>query len=271
MHKRMVSRAAPLLAAAALAAVPASSFGGVVYVSQDRRVEAIPQTDPPPTEPTSEPTVQLATGFEPFAGDVNVIYNWGQPGFDYGARARVIQNSTLSDTGITADGSLRVNSDTVMMTARSVLDATFDVTAPSSFRLAMDYTYTDPGSFNPRGTDARVTLRRLGTDGGADQTLVDRPIDWFDADLPFPSVFDTFFDTVDTGELDTGRYVLSFLTEASTNDPARDWSYALDFDVTATDPGPGPTPNPIPLPPAAWAALVTMGGFGALKKLRRRK
>ena len=33
---------------------------------------------------------------------------------------------------------------------------------------------------------------------------------------------------------------------------------------------PGPTPNPIPLPPAAWAALSTMGAFGAFKKLRRR-
>lgn len=269
MPTRIASRAAPLLVAAALAAVPAFAFGGVVYVSQDRRVEAIPQDNPPPTDPTSEPTVQQAAGFEPFAGDVNVGYEWLQPGFDYGARARVVQNSTLSDTGVTADGSLRVNSDTVVMSARSVLDATFDVTAPSSFRLAMDYTYTDPGSFNPRGTDARVSLRRLGTDGGADQTLVDRPIDWFDADFPGDPVFDTFFDTVDTGTLDTGRYVLSFLTEASTNDPARDWSYALDFDVTADDPG--PTPNPIPLPPAAWAALMTMGGFGALRKLRRRK
>ena len=31
----------------------------------------------------------------------------------------------------------------------------------------------------------------------------------------------------------------------------------------------GGEPNPIPLPPAAWAALATMGGFGAVKALRR--
>lgn len=39
------------------------------------------------------------------------------------------------------------------------------------------------------------------------------------------------------------------------------------FQPTADDPG--PQPNPIPLPPAAWAAIATMGGFGAVKRLRR--
>lgn len=270
MQTRSMSRAAPLLVAAALAAVPSFAFGGIAYVSQDRRVEAIPQDDPPPTDPTSEPTVQQAGGFEPFAGNVNAIYNWGQPGFDYGAQARITQNSTLSDTGVTADGSLFVVSDTVDMSARSVLDVTFDVTEASTFRLATDYTYTDLGSFNDRRNDARLTLRRVGADGTAGETLVDRPVDWFESDLA-DADGSTFFDTVDTGELDTGRYVLSFLTEATTNEPEREWQYAFDLDVTADDPGPGPTPNPIPLPPAAWAALMTMGGFGAIRKLRRRK
>jgi len=32
----------------------------------------------------------------------------------------------------------------------------------------------------------------------------------------------------------------------------------------------GPDPNPIPLPPGAWAALATMCGLGAAKRLRRR-
>ena len=40
------------------------------------------------------------------------------------------------------------------------------------------------------------------------------------------------------------------------------------FQPTADDPG--PTPNPIPLPPAAWAAVATVGAFGAGGKLRRR-
>jgi hypothetical protein len=35
-------------------------------------------------------------------------------------------------------------------------------------------------------------------------------------------------------------------------------------------PGPGPAPNPIPLPPAALSALVTVGGLGGLRLLRRR-
>jgi hypothetical protein len=41
------------------------------------------------------------------------------------------------------------------------------------------------------------------------------------------------------------------------------------FQPFADDGGPGP--NPIPLPPAAWAGLATMGGFGVIKRLRRRK
>ena len=41
------------------------------------------------------------------------------------------------------------------------------------------------------------------------------------------------------------------------------------FQPVADDPGPGP--NPIPLPPAVWAALSTMGAFGAMSKLRRRR
>ena len=38
------------------------------------------------------------------------------------------------------------------------------------------------------------------------------------------------------------------------------------YQPTADDPG--PTPNPIPLPPAAWAALMTMGAFGAGSRAR---
>ena len=41
------------------------------------------------------------------------------------------------------------------------------------------------------------------------------------------------------------------------------------YQPVADDPGPGPTPNPIPLPPAAWAALMTMGAFGAGSRVRR--
>lgn len=41
------------------------------------------------------------------------------------------------------------------------------------------------------------------------------------------------------------------------------------YQPIADDGGPGPTPNPIPLPPAAWAALATIGAFGAGKKFRR--
>ena len=40
------------------------------------------------------------------------------------------------------------------------------------------------------------------------------------------------------------------------------------FQPIADDGGPGPGPNPIPLPPAAWAALATMGAFGAGGRLR---
>jgi len=53
-----------------------------------------------------------------------------------------------------------------------------------------------------------------------------------------------------------------------TGDPAGGTERFPQFDTfrPAADDG---GPNPIPLPPAAWAALATMGGFGAVKALRR--
>lgn len=43
------------------------------------------------------------------------------------------------------------------------------------------------------------------------------------------------------------------------------------FQFDSFGPAAGPSPNPIPLPPAAWAAAGTMLGFGAVRRLRRRK
>ena len=66
---------------------------------------------------------------------------------------------------------------------------------------------------------------------------------------------------------------ISVLARAQTGDPIGGIDRTLVLGPTAVpaaDDG-GPGPNPIPLPPAAWAALATMGGFGAVKRLRRRR
>ena len=64
-------------------------------------------------------------------------------------------------------------------------------------------------------------------------------------------------------ETGTARLVASFQPDAV------DQFQSFTAFAPAAD-EPGPQPNPIPLPPAAWAALATMGGFGAVKRLRRR-
>ncbi|HZN64986.1 MAG TPA: hypothetical protein VFB66_06765 [Tepidisphaeraceae bacterium] len=54
-----------------------------------------------------------------------------------------------------------------------------------------------------------------------------------------------------------------------TGDPPGGNERRVTFDTFRPAADDGGEPNPIPLPPAAWAALATMGGFGAVKALRQ--
>jgi hypothetical protein len=82
----------------------------------------------------------------------------------------------------------------------------------------------------------------------------------------------TEFDDGGSGEFSAlAEYVLR-----DPNDPSFSDQVVLGATVTFDDGLFQPVaddgePNPIPLPPAAWAGLATMGGFGAIRKLRRRR
>lgn len=93
-------------------------------------------------------------------------------------------------------------------------------------------------------------------------------IDFVGDEEPFSG---NFVVRTDATAFDEGADV-SVLARAQTGEPIGGIERNLVLGPTAVPAAddPGPTPNPIPLPPAAWAALATMGGFGAVKRLRRR-
>lgn len=213
----------------------------VTYVEQTRRVEAIPDNDPPPTQTTGT-TLQQASDFGPFNGAIGPAFYWGQEGYDYGGRARVRQDSTLAPTGVSAAGSLDVTGDTVLTSGRSTLDTTCDVAAASPYRLSVAYDYKDNDNSDSTGIDGLVELRRV--EAGGYVTLVRREAD-FGRDLGSPDTFDT----TDIGTLLPGRYRLNMIFQASSNQIDKDWSYTASLTV------PEPT-GAVALTLAAGAVLL---------------
>jgi hypothetical protein len=74
-------------------------------------------------------------------------------------------------------------------------------------------------------------------------------------------------------EFEAGAGSTAVLVRAQTGEPIGGPDRTVTLAATAAplaDDG-GPGPNPIPLPPAVWAGLATMGGFGAMKRLRQRR
>jgi hypothetical protein len=214
------------LTLAAALAVPAAAQ--VSYVGQTRRVETIPDDDPPPTEITGA-TSQQASDFGPFNGSLNTTFYWGQEGYDYGGPARVSQNSELTFSGVHASGSLYVEGDTVSVGARSILETTFDLPTVTDYRLAIAYGTAEFGNFpNSVGIDGLVELRRV--EAGGDVVVVRREAD-FATTLP-P------FETVDAGTLQPGRYELSMVFQArDASDDVRAWSY--DVRLVVPEPATG--------------------------------
>jgi hypothetical protein len=72
-------------------------------------------------------------------------------------------------------------------------------------------------------------------------------------------------------EFEAGAGTAVLFATAQTGDPIGGPDRTFTFTTAAPVEGDDGEPNPIPLPPAAWAALATMGGFGALKAVRRLK
>ena len=205
-----------------VAAVAAPAAAQLSYVAQARRVEAVPDNNPPPTQTTGQPS-QEAPGFAPFAGSIDASFYWGQPGFDYGGQARVSQNSTLAPTGVAASGVVFATGDTVFTTGRSRLDATFDVAAPTPFTLAVTYDYSDYGDSGTGQPDAVVELSRV--EAGSNTVLVRRQALFVLGTEPDE------FDTTDAGVLTPGRYALSYLFQVPSNSGDKSFTYSAQLTV----------------------------------------
>jgi hypothetical protein len=203
------------LTLAAALAVPTAAQ--VSYVGQARRVEAIPDNNPAPTQTTGT-TSQQSGDLGPFNGATNATFFWGQPGFDYGGTARVTQNSTLSPAGVSAAGTLGVTGDTVTTAGRSTLDTTFDLAATTPYVLSVAYDYASNDDSDSPGIDGLVELRRV--EAGGDVTLVRRA-----ADFVLDNSSSDTFDTTDLGTLAPGRYRLTMTFQASSNQIDKAWSY----------------------------------------------
>jgi uncharacterized delta-60 repeat protein len=215
------------------------------YVSQTRLVQAVPDNNPPPTDVEGGPESQQAPDFGPFARSVDVIYYWGQPGYDYGGAARVTQTSTLSTNGIAASGLVQADGDTVSVTGRSLLSVTFDVAAPTPYTLAVGYDVSQ--FFGGGGPNGVVELRRV--DPGGDVTLVRHESRFFDDTFPPDR-----FDTTDAGVLAPGRYTLDATFQMT--DSSFSGSGGFTYDVRLT----------VPEPSAAVASVTA----GAMATRRRR-
>ena len=116
-------------------------------------------------------------------------------------------------------------------------------------------------------TDVYSDQVSLGSD--ASRSADGDVIDFLGDEEPFSG---NFVVRTDATAFEEGGDV-AVLARAQTGSPVGGSDRTLILGPTAVPAAddPGPTPNPIPLPPAAWAALMTMGGFGAIKKLRRRR
>jgi uncharacterized delta-60 repeat protein len=200
-------------------------------VSQTRLVQAVPDNNPPPTNVSGGPESQQATGFGPFAASVDVVYYWGQQGYDYGGAARVTQTSTLSPDGIAASGTMAADGDTVSVTGRSLISTTFDVAVPTPYSLAVKY---DVSQFSGGLGNGVVELRRV--DPGGDVTLVRRASQFFDAAFPPDQ-----YDSTDTGTLAPGRYTLDATFQMRENDFGSSRGFGYDVQLV------------VPQPPAAVA------------------
>ena len=208
--------------------VAAAAMGRLSYVDQTRRVEAMPDNDPPPTQLVRGPESQEASDFGPFAGSIHVDYYWGQQGYDYGGVAEVVQNSTLSPSGVVATGSVYAVGDTVWTHAASLLSTTFDVSAATPYMLTTRYEYLYPTGFS---RNVGVVLQRVEAGGNVDllrrEMLLNRG---------------RFADGIyvegatDRGVLAPGLYTLQYAFTTGSDDFSNPESYSYDARLVVPDP-----------------------------------
>jgi hypothetical protein len=151
-----------------------------------------------------------------------------------------------------------------------VFSTTFDVTdTAQDFTLRYDFgPVTSELGIHGVPFHASLNFRRL--DGSAVGIPV---VPGLDTDLSSDPDANAPVRVTDTkaGSLAPGHYVLDFDMQGFSVDFNHSYGAAYDIALGLRDAGPGPTPNPVPLPPAAWAALTTVTGLGALNRLRRRR
>ena len=107
-----------------------------------------------------------------------------------------------------------------------------------------------------------------GVDASVSRSADGNEIHFLGAEEPFDGYFIVRTDATEYEDGGAARIWARFQTGVP--DAAQDQFRTFDTFQPLADDG-GPAPNPIPLPPAAWAALSTMGAYGAIHKLRRRR
>ena len=239
-----------------LAFAPWVAAGPVQYTSQTRRIEAtlteeylVPDGDP---DRRTGSASQAAPDFGPFDATVTATVEDRPPGRPTGQNV-ISQRSALADSGISAEGNFNgfTGTDGGEFTSLSLVDVTFVLDEVRNFTLG--YAMEVPSFYSQ--IDGEVSLTRVG--GAA---VFDEDLDFTQNPIDDTGAFGSRTGTLTPGEY---RFVFRHSYETDTGDDA---DYSVSLALTPSGNG---EPNPIPLPPAAWAALATTGGFGALRGCRR--
>jgi hypothetical protein len=223
--------------------------GGITYLTQARSVSVYARADGEEVVDT-----ETAPDFGRFEAQAQASIartdssDPDEPPNEIRGSGRVSQLSELLQAGIRTSGQTNVTADddrggSETNTVESLLSVTF--------RLDQEYDYVASAT-SPDSLSGFWRFELLGPGGAS----------------IFSSTNGNENSPVDEGVLAAGDYTFhaDFTTEVGFGNES--WNYAGSLDLTPVDAGPGPAP--IPLPPAAWAALATMGGFGAFQRLRRR-
>jgi hypothetical protein len=188
---------------------------------------------------------------QPGSGNFNLAVNSssdptpGTPGDE--VLARINQRSNITDNGIDIEGNFGFN------------------LGPNA---------TNPSEFSPIARVNSLTGTAYEITGGAVKLSVDMSA----IAIGDPSTFQFELFQGTTKLLDVsgnkkvervlapGQYNLSFTFVEATSEPGLDQDGTFEFHAAFADAGGG---HAVPLPPAAAAALLTMGGAGAVQLIRR--
>jgi hypothetical protein len=258
MFTTRLSRLAFLVAAVLLAtagAVDLARAGSVTLGDfHERRLEALANVPRDPEDPgeTVDERVLTRDGVGSFSGTAEASIGTRQGSGNVTATIE----SLIAEDRYDFSGTAQLqSSDAGNASARFFLDSRFIVTDPVRFNLAGDvFTPADPTG--PPSSTVRVGLIR-GSDTGGQGTVI---LTLNEAFGPGDADGEQFTRSV---LLQSGEYFLDYEVALSAGQADGPLSPRFDLDLTFGD------ANPIPLPPAAWAALATLGSWGAAGALRR--